>query len=278
MQHYLIEEKPTKLLDEFLETYLATQEKDFDIDYIKRLIKYYFQYHNANAVVLKDRYAEHLQKVLRLEDEWYKSNCTNFDVYDDDYYFIDIWLCFVIFSRKYLRSLVKEKQIGSIHRVSFLDISKNVRTVLDLGCGIAYSTASLKQIYPNAIVTGTNIKDTKQWKFCKYMANKYDFRLEADVKNLQNEQDLVFASEYFEHIINPIEHLDEVLALNPKMLVLANAFNTKALGHFLTYKHEGENIDQKDISKMFNNHLKDNGYKKLKTKFWNNRPNVWVKQ
>jgi len=269
----LINEKPKDLVDDYIENYLATQETSFDVDYIRTLLKNYFAYHNG-----KKQYKDQLQKILILEERWYQSSCTDFSVYDDDYYFIDIWLCFVNFSRKYLRSLVKPNTLNDYGNNSFIDISKNVRTVIDLGCGVGYSTASLKQLYPNSVVTGTNLENTKQWKFCQYMSKRYNFNLCSDINNLHQEQDLVFASEYFEHIKNPIQHLNEVLRLNPKMLVLANAFNTVALGHFTEYLHDGEVIDQKFMSKIFNKHLRDSGYIKLKTKFWNNRPNVWIKQ
>lgn len=273
MGHKLIDEKPTHLLDEFLKNYMFTQKKVFNMDDCKVLIKNYFAYHNG-----KTQYKQQLSRILELEERWYESNCTDFSVYDDDYYFIDIWLCFVNFSRKYLKLFDKPNSIGAYLNASLIEISRDVKTVLDLGCGVGYSTATLKQLYPKSKVTGTNLKDTKQWKFCSLMSQKYDFELKSNVNDILENQDLVFASEYFEHIKNPIEHLDQVLKYKPKILVLANAFNTVALGHFTQYIHKDEIIDQKDISKHFNKHLRNKGYLKLKTKYWNNRPNVWIKE
>jgi len=272
MAHRLIDQKPNDLLDEFLKNYMLTQNKSYDLDDLRTLVKNYFGYHNG-----KTQYEQQLTRILQLEQRWYDSNCTDFTVYDDDYYFIDIWLCFVNFSRKYLKLFDKPNTIGSYKNTSLFEISRDVRTILDLGCGVGYSTASLKQIYPASRVTGTNLKATKQWKFCTLMSQKYNFQLKSDVSELQEHQDMIFASEYFEHIKNPIEHLDDVLRYKPKILVLANAFNTVALGHFTKYLHNNEVIDQKHISKLFNKHLKSKGYFKLKTKYWNNRPNVWLK-
>ena len=95
-----------------------------------------------------------------------------------------------------------------------------------------------------------------------------------DHKNIKT--DLIFASEYFEHIEKPIEHLSDILKnCNPKYLLLANTFNQPAIGHFIEYSHKGKKYIGKTISKMFNETLKENGYMKIKTKLWNQRPNYW---
>ena len=64
---------------------------------------------------------------------------------------------------------------------------------------------------------------------------------------------------------------------NPKYLILANAFNTRSVGHFIKYKQGGVTcLDQKEATKHFNYRLREMyGYKKLYLGFWNDRPNVW---
>ena len=87
---------------------------------------------------------------------------------------------------------------------------------------------------------------------------------------------LIFASEYFEHIERPVEHLINVINTNkPKYFLIANTFNQPAIGHFDTYKHYLDSYNGKETSKLFNNTLKENGYKKINTKLWNQRPNYW---
>ena len=108
------------------------------------------------------------------------------------------------------------------------------------------------------------------------MADKYNFKIETDLKYIQ-QADLIFASEYFEHFYKPVDHLREVLSLNPKALIIANAFGTISLGHFIEYEYNGKLYSGKEISKIFNYELIKNGYRKIKTHLWNNRPNYWKK-
>ena len=258
-----LEKKPLSLLDNFADNYSKIFPQ-FNKEIIKEFIK---KERNQNSNYLKN-----------LQKEWYKKNCKDFSGYDDDWYFAEVWICFIEYSRRYLKDMIKPNSIGVYQTHSFLEISDDIKSVLDLGCGIGFTTAILSNMYPKAKITATNLKDTKQWKFCKHIEGQYNFKLIDDLKKIETNQDLIFASEYFEHIERPIEHLKEVLNLNPKFLVLANAFNTKAHGHFEKYKHNETEIDQKDISKIFNNCLKENNYIKIKTKYWNNRPNIWVKE
>jgi cyclopropane fatty-acyl-phospholipid synthase-like methyltransferase len=84
-----------------------------------------------------------------------------------------------------------------------------VNSIADLGCGIGYTTATLKEVF-NCRVTGTNIRDTKQYKVCEVLRKKVDFDLTDNIEEIGN-VDLVFASEYFEHFEKPVEHLKYVI-------------------------------------------------------------------
>lgn len=97
------------------------------------------------------------------------------------------------------------------------------------------------------------------------------FSLAPDVQKLSRKIDLVFASEYFEHIEKPVEHLIDVLnAVSPKYLVIANSFGTTSVGHFFSDKRAG-----RQVSRVFNAALREHGYEKVKTKCWNDRPTFW---
>lgn len=206
-----------------------------------------------------------------------------YQVYDDDYYFTDLWNCFVTYSRPYLKNILKLDLYKSI---------KKSKVVVDLGCGVGLTTSMLTCIFPNAKVYGTNLKNTKQWNFCKKMSRKFDFKMIENVKQIKENVDVAFASEYFEHILSPIEHLDEIITnISPKYFIIANSFNTHSIGHFNEYIEKRKYIekkksltpddeiviDQKNISRKFNNYLKSKNYSKIKTKLFNNKPNVWMR-
>lgn len=241
MNPNFLEEKPKILFEIFLKDYGAL----FDIDF------------NKARTCLKNK-----SVFEKLTKEWYDSQ--DFKVYDDDYYFLDLFDCYVTYSRKYLRSVLKCKL--------------NMNSFVDLGCGLAYSTSALKQMFPDAKGYATNLKNTKQWKFCQVMAKRMDFEMVESVNEINHNVDFAFASEYFEHIENPIEHLHDVIeAVYPRVFVIANSFNTKSIGHFTDYRHNHDQINESKISRLFNQSLKDNSYIKSDFKFWNNRPQIWVK-
>ena len=141
----------------------------------------------------------------------------------------------------------------------------------------------MTQLFPEAKVVGTNVPNSDQTKIAKLIADPYDtgenyFEMVASPNYIEKPVDFVFASEYFEHFDRPIEHLFEVLEeLNPSNLLLANTFTSPSIGHFDIYKHKSAEHSGREISRMFNKALKDQGYEKIKTTLWNNRPTYWKK-
>ena len=63
---------------------------------------------------------------------------------------------------------------------------------------------------------GTNLDGTLQMSVARTMAADYDFTMAGDPNDLAGPTDLVFASEYFEHIDAPISHLDMILEILKK--------------------------------------------------------------
>ena len=207
-----------------------------------------------------------------LETRWYESlerGAPDYGVYSEPLFLSDIWACWKLYSRKYVQAV--------------RTINLSVGSVVDLGCGFGYTTAALKELYPSADVFGTNFEDCPQWKFASALGKERGLSLAPDVQKLNRQIDLVFASEYFEHIESPVGHLHGVLDVcRPKYLVLANAFGTISVGHFVKYKYRDSlgldgAIDGKHIGKVFNQALRSTGYARVKTGFWNDRPAVWQK-
>lgn len=213
------------------------------------------------------------------EDRWFSSieqenPKPDYSVYDDIEMIPDLFACWKIYSRKYLKTICNDRSM--INKSIKTDLGE-IKSVIDLGCGIGYTTAALKQIFPEAEVYGTNIKGTKQYKLCEQLASPFRFKMIENHKEIET-VDLIFASEYFEHIEEPVKNLTELLThLSPKALIIANSFNTRACGHFHFYYHNGQKIPEGKISKIFNDSLRGFGYMKMATNCWNNRPTYWKK-
>jgi SAM-dependent methyltransferase len=219
-----------------------------------------------------------------LLERWYDSlpsGNPDYSVYGEDEYIAELWACWKVYSRTHLLNIQKDKCLPS---GSITDAHKNAQKVVDLGCGFAYTTSAIKQIFPNAAVHGTNLDGTLQMDVAKTMATDYGFSMHGDPNAIKGPTDLVFASEYFEHMDRPIDHLDEVIdILQPGALLIANAFGPTAIGHFREYSvcrfpaigHEM--ISAKETGRIFNERMKAHGYTKVKTRLWNNRPAYWVK-
>ena len=261
-------DKPFTYQKEFLKSYKDIF--DIDIDKSIKIIKETKQFYDGK---LDYGYAKNLQL------QWYNSlykNHIDYSVYDDFYYFTDLWCCWQMYSRSYILSILKN------------NLFKDCKVIVDLGCGLGLTTSLLKQIFPNSRVIGTNLKNTKQYKYCEYLSKLYNFEL-VEEKDLPNNVDLIFASEYFEHIEDATDNIKKLIKLtNAKNFYLANSFNTLSVGHFHKYKYfvgwkvfdDGKIpiyslYDEKEVSRKFNQVLKDSGYKKIKTNNWNNKPALW---
>jgi trans-aconitate methyltransferase len=161
----------------------------------------------------------------------------------------------------------------------YRDLTKTkVRRVVDLGCGVGLTTAALCELFPGAEVYGTNLLDTTQAAVAKGFGRQYKFKVVEDLNKIKAPVDLIFASEYFEHVLAPVDHLHEVLdRLVPRALLIANTFTQMAVGHFYQYRIDGLPVPGFEASKIFNKTLRERGYTKVSTKMWNQRPSYWVR-
>lgn len=220
-----------------------------------------------------------------LEHKWYNSlekGDPDYSIYNDLEMIPNIWACWQVYSRDYLRKITSDKSIGQHddhgHYYNIKSIVTDIgepNNIIDLGCGIGYTTAALVEIFSKAKVYGTNIDTSFQWKVCKKVAEKYNFEMIQDPIEVE-QSDLIVAFEYFEHFDRPVEHLEYILSITkPKQLLIANAFTAKSPGHFNTYYYCNKPYSGKDISKLFNNRLRSYGYEMVKTNCWNNRPVYW---
>lgn len=121
-------------LKEFVDTWAILTDgldKEKAISLAQTAIKYYRGDSSARKL---------MQDFQDLEVRWYdslKSGQPDYTVYDAPYILSDIWSCWVVYSRRLL--LDARKRI--------VPKMKDVTGVVDLGNGIGYTTAALKEIY-----------------------------------------------------------------------------------------------------------------------------------
>jgi len=229
----------------------------------------------VRQLLKNDDYAE------LLTDRWYAALPDierAYKVYNDRYYCVDIWMCFARYSRTYLRALTRPTKTNSTPFVEM--VADEIRGVADVGCGPGLTSATLGGMFPDAKISCTNLKNTDQWNFITRMSEFFGIEnLKPSVHEINHPVDLVFASEYFEHHIAPIEHVREIIdAVSPRYFVIANAFNTRSIGHFITYTVDGEPVDQSKMSRLFGRTMRDAGYQQVKMGHFNNKPHVWKRQ
>lgn len=260
---------PRKAIDSFLSD--CSQLQAGNIDLIREIALASIRYYTAGK---KDK--EKFRVNQDLENRWYQSldmGIPDFGVYGSAYYLADLWACWIVYSRRYLLSIQSVKTVSGL---TILNDLGGIRHIADLGCGIGYTTAALKGLFPDAKVVGTNLDGTVQTRFARKMGKTYGFDIVPDIARIGGYADFVFASEYFEHILDPITHLNEVCTiLRPKAFLIANAFGTISIGHFRQYSIKGAMVDGKDVPKLFDRELRSCGYEKVKTHLWNNRPTYW---
>lgn len=262
----MVDLKWGEALDDFSAFLALCREARVDDELVARV---------APALIDHYRQSREAREMAELEARWYASldGEPDWSVYADDLYVADLWACWMVYSRKYLRSLQNDVIVdggGSI----FSDLS-DLTVIADLGCGIGYTTASLKIMWPEATVIGTNLPDIRQTMIAQAVGAQYGFTVVSDLEDI-GQADLVFASEYFEHFQRPVDHLRDVLrVLQPRALVVANTFGAKSTGHFDRYEIDGEVKDGRGTSSLFARTLRDAGYRKVATKLWNSRPGYW---
>ena len=217
---------------------------------------------------------------MNLYAKWEESllkNNPDYSVYDSEYYLDEAFVCWKKYCRDYLKEL--KKYVNNNENEYAIELL-NSNNILDLGCGIGYSTVALSEIFPKAHVVGTQLSYSLQWDICKTLENNYVSFVSSEYNyTLAQSFDIIFASELFEHFDHPIAFLRDLLnAYEPKFIICANTFTQMSLGHFYYYYDIDNNqYTGKQMNKIFNTYLRNNNYTKLKTKFWNQRPAIWVK-
>lgn len=207
-----------------------------------------------------------------LEERWYqslKNQCPDYSVYSDEEYVFEATACYVNYSRHYIKL---------VHSVA--DKLPQFTNIYDMGCGVGLSTALLKHYWPETNVYGTQVNGL-QYTLASKISNIYNFKLLPDLDNVPNKiikQSMIIALDYAEHFQRPFEHFVPIIQKEPKIMVFANSFASKSVGHFDLYISEnGNSLESKKTGREFNKMIKNFGYQKLNVNFYNSRPTIWIK-
>ena len=85
-----------------------------------------------------------------------------------------------MYSRTYIKHLTTKGTMKHRYELeeSIAEIIDRVSTsVIDMGCGLGYSTAGLKEVFANQKVYGYNIKDSDQFRFNQLVSKQYSYIL-----------------------------------------------------------------------------------------------------
>lgn len=211
-----------------------------------------------------------------LYKQWEKSvdeGKPDYSVYEADSYLYESFLCWKLYASRYVKLL--RKYLAKDDCKLKVD---EIKTIADLGCGCGYSTVALKSVFPDATVIGTNLPGTMQYYIDKKVCEGIDgCYMQDENDDFKESMDMIFASEFFEHLTNPIDLLEELIKkYSPKYFVVANTFTKMSLGHFREYYYDGTAYTGPDMSRKFNDILRSHGYVAVETGFFNNRPRVWM--
>jgi 2-polyprenyl-3-methyl-5-hydroxy-6-metoxy-1,4-benzoquinol methylase len=217
-----------------------------------------------------------LEPMQALQARWYASldrGDPDYGVYADPDYLPDLWSCWIVYSRGYLRGLRTPQKDG---RASVLEQLRGTRAIADIGCGFGYTSAALAELFPSAAVHSFDISGSPQFAIAATIAPQRRFAMH-DTLSAIGPVDVVFASEYFEHHQSPIAHVRDVVAtLRPRALLIANTFGSRSIGHFDCYLDvDGSLLDGKQTARAFARELRALGYEHTKTDAWNQRPMFW---
>lgn len=244
-----------------------------------RLVDLAQQFENVPKDFLIQQYETGNEVLTQLQDLWVESlkkGSPDYSVYTNPAYLNESFVCWKQYARRYIRLLQKYLTTPSC----VIDKDK-IHTILDLGCGCAYSTVGLKAVFENACVVGTNLRGTLQFKIDEAVTDNIDgcsMLNETDTLTLPS-VDMIFASEFFEHLTEPIDLLAALLdTYNPEYIVFANTFTRMSIGHFYSYAYDGHVYEGKEITRIFGTYLRKHGYVRVHTGFFNGRPQIYYKR
>lgn len=239
------------------------------------LLNLYNTITSINVNLLYDDWLTDNKLIEQCTKDWENTLLTtgkpDYSIYGRTEYLNEAYISWTNYSREYVKRL--KKFCISNNNLN----SSEITSVIDLGCGIAYTTIALSNIFPNAMIYGTNEPNTPQIELDKLVTSNFDnIEILDDNFKLKNHIDVIVGFEFFEHLEKPIEFLLNLInQYTPTYIIFANTFNKMATGHFVYYDVFGNTVHGSKLSRIFSKTLKENNYQRIETHFFNNRPYIY---
>lgn len=202
-----------------------------------------------------------VQNEKTLDEYFYTSGETDLSYYEDIKYIPIALACYNDYSKNSCKAFAKYDNENPMMFSS----------IIDIGAGIGLTTLLLSLLFPKTKIIYQNIA-SKQKDYATHILGDNIIKTTELIQG-----DVAVCLEMFEHIKQPIDFLQKIIdECKPKYFLISNSFRSKSYGHFSKYLVDGKLVSNTKIGRMFNNILRKNNYKVLKS-FWNNRPCIWEK-
>lgn len=244
---------------------LKTERYDFMFDEINKFT-------NQN----KEQYGcDYFGASTKLWYDTYRESGNDDALYDLPEY---LWCCigsYICSSKQYVQKIAK----------AFEKMQVKPKKILDFGAGVGLATYDLAEAFPDATIYYYNISKNQLSLFQQMLEKwpKENIVLIDKVDDLRD-IDVVFCSELFEHIKEPVSLFKYVSEIHGvKMILEASSFRfSDVAGHYETFKFDDEIVSCNETQKRFNKNVRKLGFESSSKLYgiscWNNRPNIWCKQ
>lgn len=186
--------------------------------------------------------------------------------YASDWYALTLVECFCGYTRGNTRSFAK-----------WWNENGYEGTVLDLGAGIGASSRLFQELTGaetlcHVYSPGSQLEIAR--KITKGIVVGEDERAIL----VKTRPVGVMAFELFEHVQDPIELITAITDSTAKVLCVCNSFGARDFGHWRRYHVGRKWIPYGSMGRVFGRAMREQGWIKQKTAYWNDRPSIWTRR
>ena len=208
-------------------------------------------------------------KIKHIFDQWYNSNCTDYNIYNNSDYIYEGLLCYKIWS-----SIVDGNTINYLIKNGY-DLSD--LTIFDDYNGLGFTSldfvnAGFKEVYyHNTCVDQVNIMNK--------IADHYNIKKPILDINKSGVYDVVFSCECCEHHYNIDTYLDSIVNMvKPGGHLIISVGTQASIGHFPEYETSNGIVKARNLRSYIKIKLDKEGFGKALIRFFNGTGHVFEKQ